>query len=542
VTGESGLDLVRRLSQLAPAEAIAQLTTEALEACLVPAFDVEARGVALAGGALLTRGTPVFGGAVSGRVVFSAQAAEARAEAGEPLLLAREQLTPEEVGGVMLTRGLITARGDSASHAAVMARAMGKPCVVGCAALTVDVSERRLTIGDRVVREGEYLAIDGSSGEVFAAHLPVRPSEVLEVLVEQRLAAEDAPLYQAFDRLMGWCDAQAKVRVRANADDPAACRLARQLGAQGVGLCRTEQMFVGEDRLPAFQALILAEDLNACKGQLARLLRVQREAFIRMFGEMAGQPVTIRLFDPPLHEFLPSAAALPRLAATIGIEAELLASRVEALREVNPMLGQRGCRLGIAYPAIAEMQVRAVFEAALQVEGACPELLVPMVGHASELSHQLDLIHRVAETCFDEVGRTLPYQVGVMIEVPRAALVAEQLAERVSFFSFGTNDLTQMTLGLSRDDAGDILAGYLERGIYDHDPFVELDTDGVGALIRMALEKGRETRPELALGLCGEQASNARSIAFCHEIGLDYISCAPRKLPLARLAAAQAAL
>ncbi len=544
----NGLDLIREVcsaverGELTVEDAVARVTPEVLDACLVPAFERAARHAALEEGALLTRGVPAYGGAVSGRVVFSAQAAEARAELGEPLLLAREQLAPEEVGGLMLARGVITARGDSASHAAVMARAMKRPCVVGCAELSVDVAARRLRMGDRVVVEGDYLAIDGSSGEVFAASLPVQPSEVLEVLFERRITADQAPIYRCFERVMGWCDELARIRVRANADTPEGCRQARLFGAAGLGLCRTEQMFVAEDRLPIFQALILAEDLNACKGQLGRLLPLQREAFLRLFAEMPGKPVTIRMFDPPLHEFLPTPKALPQLADQMGVDESVLASRVDALREHNPMLGQRGCRLGITYPEITEMQARAIFEAALQVEGARPEILIPMVGHSQELAHQVGVIHRVAKAVFESAGRDVEYRVGAMIEVPRAALIANRLAGIASFFSFGTNDLTQMTLGLSRDDAGGILDSYMARGIYQRDPFLSLDNSGVGQLMELAIERGRATRPGMEFGLCGQQAADRASIGYCHSIGVDYVSCAPHLLPHARLAAAQAAL
>jgi len=429
-------------------------------------------------------------------------------------------------------KGILTARGGMTSHAAVVARGMGRPCVSGCAAVSIDLAKRTLRIGHRDLAEGDVITLDGATGAIIAGAVPT---------VEPELVGD-------FAVLMEMADKYRRMRVRANAETPEDCRIARQFGAEGVGLCRTEHMFFQADRISAVRQMILAEDEAGRRAALAKLLPAQRGDFRDLFDIMAGLPVTIRLLDPPLHEFLPHTdAEFAELSAAIGIGVDALRRRAEELHEFNPMLGHRGCRLGITFPEIYEMQARAIFEAACQVvatSGASvvPEVMIPLVGTRRELLILRELVDRVAGEVFTEQGRTLDYLVGTMIELPRAALMAGEIAEEARFFSFGTNDLTQTTLGVSRDDAGRFLTPYVEQGIYPRDPFVSLDVEGVGQLIRMGAERGRATRADLKLGICGEHGGDPASIAFCEELGLDYVSASPYRVPIARLAAAQAAL
>jgi pyruvate,orthophosphate dikinase len=432
------------------------------------------------------------------------------------------------------------------SHAAVVARGMGKCAVVGCKDIHVDLEHRRFTVGDHDVHEGDFITLDGATGRVFAGALPTIPSEVVRV-TNGTLPASSAPLYQAYAELLGWADEARTLKVRANADTPRDARVARNFGAQGIGLCRTEHMFFEGDRINAMREMIVARDEEGRRRALAKLLPMQRADFEGIFEEMDGLPVTIRLLDPPLHEFLPHGGEESKLLArTLGIARADLHRIVEGLRETNPMLGHRGCRLGITFPEITEMQGRAIFEAAVKAKrrgiDVRPEIMIPLVSTLAEFENQRAILEKAAHEVLGVMGETVPYLIGTMIELPRAALTAGDIAKRAEFFSFGTNDLTQTTFGLSRDDAGRFLPAYIERGILEDDPFQVLDRSGVGRLIEMAVQDGRTSRPSIKLGICGEHGGEPRSVAFCHAIGLDYVSCSPYRVPIARLAAAHAAL
>ena len=508
------------------ASAIRRVDPMALDQLLHPTLDPKAERDVLA------YGLPASPGAASGAIVLDADTAEKRAERGEAVILVRTETSPEDIHGMHAAKGILTARGGMTSHAAVVARGMGRPCVSGCAAVSIDLAKRTLRIGHRDLAECDVITLDGATGAIIAGAVPT---------VEPELVGD-------FAVLMEMADKYRRMRVRANAETPEDCRIARQFGAEGVGLCRTEHMFFQADRISAVRQMILAEDEAGRRAALAKLLPAQRGDFRDLFDIMAGLPVTIRLLDPPLHEFLPHTdAEFAELSAAIGIGVDALRRRAEELHEFNPMLGHRGCRLGITFPEIYEMQARAIFEAACEVvatSGASvvPEVMIPLVGTRRELLILRELVDRVAGEVFAEQGRTLDYLVGTMIELPRAALMAGEIAEEARFFSFGTNDLTQTTLGVSRDDAGRFLTPYVEQGIYPRDPFVSLDVEGVGQLIRMGAERGRATRADLKLGICGEHGGDPASIAFCEELGLDYVSASPYRVPIARLAAAQAAL
>lgn len=480
----------------------------------------------------LSKGLPASPGAASGRIALSADEAAARTKLGEQVMLVRIETSPEDIHGMHVAEGILTARGGMTSHAAVVARGMGKPCVSGAAEVQIDYVAKTLTIGEHRFQEGELLTIDGSTGEIFAGELQtMRPS-----------------FSEEFAELMRWADDTRTMTVRTNADTPQDAGLAREFGAGGIGLCRTEHMFFEKERIVAMREMILAESQEAREKALARLLPMQRADFAGLFTAMAGLPVTIRLLDPPLHEFLPhSDEDAEQVAAQAGVSLQAVRERSLALHETNPMLGHRGCRLGITYPEIYAMQVRAILEAALEVEGRTgaapvPEIMVPLISDRAELFRLKALIEETADSVFAETGKRLTYLVGTMIELPRAALQAGVIAEDAQFFSFGTNDLTQTTFGISRDDAGQFLSHYQKSGLYSADPFVTLDEAGVGELIRLAAERGRATRPEIKLGICGEHGGDPRSIAFCQRVGLDYVSCSPYRVPIARLAAAQAAL
>jgi pyruvate,orthophosphate dikinase len=507
-------------------QAVARVDPQALDQLLHPTLDPEAERD------VLTKGLPASPGAASGAVVFDADTAEKRAELGEAVILVRVETSPEDIHGMHAAKGILTARGGMTSHAAVVARGMGRPCVSGAGTLAIDAKAKLFRVGDRTIKEGETITIDGATGEVMAGKVST---------VEPELAGD-------FGTLMEWADTVRRLRVRTNAETPADCRTARGFGAEGIGLCRTEHMFFDAARISAVRQMILATDEKGRRAALAKLLPEQRGDFAEIFEIMAGLPVTIRLLDPPLHEFLPhEEAEFEDVAAAAGLGVEALKRRVAELHEFNPMLGHRGCRLGITYPEIYEMQARAIFEAAVEVaektgEAPIPEVMVPLVATRRELELMKDLIDRTAEAVFAEQGRRIDYLVGTMIELPRAALKAREIAEVGAFFSFGTNDLTQTTLGVSRDDAGRFLTAYVDKGIFPRDPFVSLDVEGVGELIRLAAERGRATRPELKLGICGEHGGDPASIAFCEATGLDYVSASPYRVPIARLAAAQAAL
>ncbi|HEV2641446.1 MAG TPA: putative PEP-binding protein [Candidatus Elarobacter sp.] len=458
----------------------------------------------------------------------------------------REETTPEDFHGIVASRAVLTARGGMTSHAAVVARGMGKCAIVGCKDIHVELEHRRFVVGDTTVHEGDYVTLDGATGRVFAGALATIPSEVVRVS-NGTLAASAAPLYQAYAELLEWADEMRTLKVRANADTPRDARVARNFGAQGIGLCRTEHMFFEGDRINAMREMIVAHDEEGRRRALAKLLPMQRVDFEGIFEAMDGLPVTIRLLDPPLHEFLPHGGEESKLLArTLGLPRSDLQRIVEGLRETNPMLGHRGCRLGITYPEITEMQGRAIFEAAVRAKrrgiDVRPEIMVPLVSTLAEFENQRAILESAAQQVLGVMGETVPYLIGTMIELPRAALTAGDIATRAEFFSFGTNDLTQTTFGLSRDDAGRFLPAYIEKGIFPDDPFQVLDQAGVGRLIEMAVQDGRTSRPGIKLGICGEHGGEPRSVAFCHAIGLDYVSCSPYRVPIARLAAAHAAL
>jgi pyruvate,orthophosphate dikinase len=506
--------------------AIRRIDPMALDQLLHPTLDPKApRDV-------LTRGLPASPGAASGAVVFDADTAEKRAERGDAVILVRVETSPEDIHGMHAARGVLTARGGMTSHAAVVARGMGRPCVSGASALSIDMANRIARIGGRELREGDVITLDGSNGEVMAGEVRT---------VEPELVGD-------FAVLMAWADSHRRMKVRANAETPNDCVVARQFGAEGVGLCRTEHMFFDAGRILSVRQMILAEDEAGRRAALAKLLPEQRADFTGIFEVMAGLPVTIRLLDPPLHEFLPQGdAEFAELAEVTGLGVDHLRRRADELHEFNPMLGHRGCRLGITFPEIYEMQARAIFEAALDVatksgDVVVPEIMIPLVATRKELEILRALVDRVAAEVFAERGATLDYLVGTMIELPRAALMAHEIAHEGKFFSFGTNDLTQTTLGVSRDDAARFLNPYVEKGIYPRDPFVSLDIEGVGQLVELAAERGRQTRPDIKLGICGEHGGDPASIAFCEKVGLDYVSASPYRVPIARLAAAQAAL
>ena len=508
------------------ATAIRRVDPMALDQLLHPTLDPQAvRDV-------LGKGLPASPGAASGAIVLDADSAEKRADRGEAVILVRVETSPEDIHGMHAAKGILTARGGMTSHAAVVARGMGRPCVSGASGLSIDMASRTLRIGGRELKEGDVLTLDGASGEIMAGEVAT---------IEPELVGD-------FGTLMAWADQHRRMKVRANAETPADCRMARQFGAEGIGLCRTEHMFFDAGRISAVRQMILAEDEAGRRAALAKLLPEQRADFRAIFEVMAGLPVTIRLLDPPLHEFLPQEDAdFSELSDAIGIGVDTLKRRAGELHEFNPMLGHRGCRLGITFPEIYEMQVRAIFEAACDVAAASgdapvPEVMIPLVATKRELQILRALTDRVAAQVFEEKGHRLEYLVGTMIELPRAALMAGEIAEEGSFFSFGTNDLTQTTLGVSRDDAARFLGPYVEQGIYPRDPFVSLDIEGVGQLVTLAAERGRQIRPDIKLGICGEHGGDPASIAFCEKVGLDYVSASPYRVPIARLAAAQAAL
>ncbi|MBN8818770.1 MAG: pyruvate, phosphate dikinase [Sphingomonas sp.] len=509
-------------------EAVARVDASALDQLLHPTLDPEApRDV-------LTKGLPASPGAASGMIVFDAETAERRAELGEAVILVRIETSPEDIHGMHAAKGILTARGGMTSHAAVVARGMGRPCVSGAGSISIDAPSKLLRIGERLLKEGEIITIDGATGEVMAGKVPT---------VQPELAGD-------FGTLMVWADSVRRLKVRANAETPLDCKTAREFGAEGVGLCRTEHMFFDAARITAVRQMILAENEAGRREALAKLLPEQRKDFTAIFEVMAGLPVTIRLLDPPLHEFLPHEDddfADVAAAAGVGVGVELLKRRAAELHEFNPMLGHRGCRLGITYPEIYEMQARAIFEAALDVakatgEAPIPEVMIPLVATKRELELMKAVVDETAAKVFAERGTRVDYHVGTMIELPRAALMAAEIAEVGEFFSFGTNDLTQTTIGISRDDAGRFLTQYVDKGIFARDPFVSIDVEGVGQLIEIAAERGRKTRPGIKLGICGEHGGDPASIAFCEKTGLDYVSASPYRVPIARLAAAQAAL
>jgi pyruvate,orthophosphate dikinase len=536
---------------ITPAEAVLRVEPLALNQLLRPVFDAVQWKKAVSGGKFLAKGLPAGPGAASGRIVFFASDAEEWKRRGETVVLVRHETSPEDIRGMDAAVGFLTAFGGMTSHAALVARQMGKVAVVGCDALTFDYETRTMTVaspsGPRVLREGDWISVDGSTGEVVEGKVETTPSEVVQVLVEKTREARDAPVYQQFARLLGWADGFRRLKVRANADQPDQAHVSVAFGAQGIGLCRTEHMFFGAGKIEPMREMIAAENEEERRAALAKLLPLQREDFAGLFRAMGSRPVTVRTIDPPLHEFLPHGEAdIAYLAKATGKSVERIRARIEELHESNPMLGHRGCRLGITYPEITEMQARAILEAAIDVatEGVKvqPEIMIPLVGARKELDDQARVVRETAAKVFAERKRKVPYLVGTMIEIPRGAITAGEIAKTAEFFSFGTNDLTQTTFGLSRDDVAPVLASYVEKEIYAVDPFVTIDREGVGLLMKIAITAGRETRPGMKMGICGEHGGDPNSVEFCDAIGLDYVSCSPYRLPIARLAAAQAVL
>jgi pyruvate, orthophosphate dikinase len=524
-------------------KAVTRVPAEQLDQVLAPVFD----RAAVKAAKVIAKGLPAGPGAATGQIYFNADRAVLAAQNKEKVLLVRVETSPEDLRGMIAAEGILTARGGVSSHAALVARQMGKVCVCGASALHVDYAAKTLSVGGRTFAEGDFLSIDGTLGEVYAGEIKTAASEIVQVLVEKSLSPKESRTYQNFAQLMDWCAKATRMTVRTNADSPSQAANAVAFGATGIGLCRTEHMFFEGNRIDAMREMILADNTADRKNALAKLLPYQRDDFAGIFRALKGLPATIRFLDPPLHEFLPhESSAIAHLSEKLGVSTEKISKRVSELHEFNPMLGHRGCRLGIAYPEISEMQARAVFEAAAEVQKSGvkvkPEIMIPLVGFPKELQLQLEVVHRVAQEVAKEKKTKLTYLVGTMIEIPRAALVADDIAKDAEFFSFGTNDLTQTTLGMSRDDSGSFLPKYQELEIVKKNPFASIDQAGVGKLIHMAVELGRKTRPDIKLGICGEHGGDPDSVKFCHRAGLNYVSCSPFRVPVARLAAAQAAL
>jgi len=523
--------------------AVMRNPADQLEQLLAPVFDVSEVAKAKA----IATGLPAGPGAASGRIYLNADRAVTAADKGEKVLLVRVETSPEDLRGMIAAEGILTARGGVSSHAALVARQMGKVCVCGAAAVEVNYHARTVTVDGQKFNEGDWMSIDGTAGKVFAGQVKTAPSEIVAGLLDDDEGAKKTEKFKSFQQLMKWCDQATRMSVRTNADTPEQTQNAIAFGAVGIGLCRTEHMFFEGNRIDAMREMILAETLEARKAALAKLLPYQREDFAGIFRALKGYPATIRFLDPPLHEFLPHTPELQQdLAKKLGVTAQKIHSRVEQLHEFNPMLGFRGCRLGIGYPEISEMQARAVFEAAalVQKEGikVKPEIMIPLVGFKKELDLQIEVVHKAAREVQAEQKVKLNYLVGTMIEIPRGALTADEIAQSAEFFSFGTNDLTQTGLGMSRDDSGSFLPAYTELEIVKNNPFATIDQTGVGQLVDIAVTKGRQTRPDIKLGICGEHGGDPSSIHFFEKVGLDYVSCSPYRVPVARLAAAQARL
>jgi pyruvate,orthophosphate dikinase len=521
--------------------AIRRVPADQLDQVLAPIFDRKAVQKAK----VIAKGLPAGPGAASGKMYLNADRAAAAGAAGEQVLLVRNETSPEDLRGMIAAEGILTAKGGVSSHAALVARQMGKVCVCGAAALQIDYAAKTMTVDGVTYKEGDFLSINGTAGEVYAGQIPTAASEIVQVLIEKSLDGKKSQTYQNFQKLMDWCGKVTRMSVRTNADTPEQTAHAIAFGAKGIGLCRTEHMFFEGNRIDAMREMILADTKEHREAALAKILPYQRDDFAGMFRELKGYPATIRFLDPPLHEFLPhEGSAQNDLAKKMGVPVEKIKQRVKELHEFNPMLGFRGCRLGIVYSEISEMQSRAVFEAAaiVQKEGikVNPEVMIPLVGFKKELDLQVEVVHRIASLVMKEKGVKLNYLVGTMIEVPRGALTADEIAQTAEFFSFGTNDLTQTCLGMSRDDSGSFLGAYQELEIVKKNPFATIDQSGVGQLITMAVEKGNKTRPGIKLGICGEHGGDPDSVKFCHRAGLSYVSCSPFRVPVARLAAAQA--
>ncbi len=524
-------------------DAVRRVPADSLAHLLAPIFDRQSAKQAKKIGTGLAAGP----GAASGHVVFSAEEAVRRAEKGDKVVLARIETSPEDLRGMIAAEGILTARGGVSSHAALVARQMGKVCVCGASGIQIDYEKRTMSANGTTLAQGDYISIDGTAGEVFAGEVTTAPSEIIQVLVDRSLDAKKSLTYREYAKLMGWADEFRTLGLRTNADTPEQVRNAVAFGAEGIGLCRTEHMFFEGNRIDAMREMILARTKSARETAVVKLLPYQRQDFIGIFEALDGLPATIRFLDPPLHEFLPQERAQQLdLAHKLHVTAEEIARRVEELHEFNPMLGHRGCRLGITFPEISEMQSRAIFEAAAEVQKrgqkVRPEIMIPLVGFPRELKLQIDIVNRVADEVAKKKKTKFDYLVGTMIEIPRACLLADEIARDAEFFSFGTNDLTQTTLGMSRDDSGSFLPQYAELDIIETNPFASIDQKGVGKLMEMTRDLGRKTRPKIKLGICGEHGGEPNSVKFCHRLGLDYVSCSPFRIPIARLAAAQAAL
>lgn len=524
--------------------AVTKIPADQISSLLVPIFDTKAIKKAT----LMGVGLPAGPGAASGKIVFNAVDAEAEVAKGNSVVLCREETSPEDLRGMIASDGILTSRGGVSSHAALVARQMGKVCICGASDIHIDYASGTLSAGKTVLKEGDPISIDGTTGEIFAGSVATAPSEVSQVLAG-KMKAEKSYTYQMFNQIMKWSDKFRTMGVRTNADSPEQSKAAVSMGAEGIGLCRTEHMFFEGDRITYMREMILAPTPAARKAALKKLLPFQRKDFNGLFKAMEGRPVTIRFLDPPLHEFLPHDDASRRnLAEHLNVSPDVISDRVHALHEENPMLGHRGCRLGISYPEITEMQARAVFEAAAQVLKlkskikVKPEIMIPLVGFKDELDHQVAIVHRVAAEVQKAKGVKIDYLVGTMLEVPRACVTSSEIAKTAQFFSFGTNDLTQTTLGMSRDDAGSFLGKYKDLDILPQNPFATLDQEGVGALVKLGVNGGKSTNPDIKLGICGEHGGDPASIKFCHNAGLSYVSCSPNRVPVARLAAAQAAI
>ncbi len=522
--------------------AIKRVPAEQLDQVLAPVFDTAAQRSAKK----LCKGLPAGPGAASGKICMNAERAVEAAKKG-PVLLVRQETSPEDLRGMIAAEGILTARGGVSSHAALVARQMGKVCVCGAAELDIDYKSRTIKVDGSTYKEGDYLSINGTTGEIFADELKTAPSEIIQVLVDKKLDPKKSRDYKNFSQLMDWCEKATKMNVRTNADSPSQVANAIAFGASGIGLCRTEHMFFEGNRIDAMRQMILADNEVDRRKALKKLLPYQRKDFQGIFKTLEGRPATIRLLDPPLHEFLPHDQVAQRdLAKKLGVTLASVKKRVEDLHEFNPMLGHRGCRLGISYSEITEMQAQAILEAAILVQKSGievnPEIMVPLVGFPKELEIQVDVIHETAQKVFAAKGEKVKYLVGTMIEIPRAALVADEIAKTAQFFSFGTNDLTQTTMGMSRDDSGSFLPNYTELDIIDANPFASVDQSGVGELMEIGVQKGKSTRRGIKLGICGEHGGDPKSVEFCHKIGLNYVSCSPFRVPTARLAAAQAAV
>jgi pyruvate, orthophosphate dikinase len=539
---------------ISPEVAITRVEPEALNDLLRPIFDNEDKENAKREGRMVATGTKAGPGAATGKVVlFAEDAHEIKSRDPEArLLLVRHETSPEDIKGMDAAEGFLTQFGGATSHAALVARQMGKVCIVGCGALEIDYEKKIVRIekpdgSSVVVGEGDWLSIDGTAGEVYLGRIETMPSEVEQVLIQKTLPPQESPVFQQFEKLLGWADERRRMNIRTNADTPGQSEQAVAFGAEGIGLCRTEHMFFGGDRILAVRQMILSDSVEGRQEALAKIFPMQEEDFVGIFRVMGMRPVTIRLLDPPLHEFLPHEAEdIADVARELGVDVEEVEERNRRLKEANPMLGHRGCRLGITYPEIYEMQVKAIITAACDVAGegidVKPEIMIPLVGSSKEMSVMRDLAVRAADRVITEKGSDITYMVGTMIELPRACMVADQIAQNAEFFSFGTNDLTQTTYGISRDDVKGFMPVYVERDIYPVDPFQRLDQEGVGELMKLAIELGRKTRPGIKLGICGEHGGEPTSVKFCHRIGLNYVSCSPFRVPIARLAAAQAAI